>query len=233
MARISACIPFRERDERLLRLTIESVLSEKVDEIMLCNFGQKSLAIHHPKIFHIHIPLDRWRLGLGFNISAIAASGDVLLLILGDIVIGDGLVSNSLPLLILGKQFVSSTNFVFRCSEKATVRYMKGNGKQTDLAVGGERHRGPNLQGSFYMIYRNDYFRIGGHDSEMQGWGREDVCFHRRARELGYKRALGPGMIFHLYDGYGTKRQNEQDWRINHTILKRKVTKDWWRCDKR
>ena len=233
MVSITACIPFKDRDERLLQLTVDSVLAEGVDEIILCNLGIKPLTIVHEKIVHIHVPLDRWRLGLGYNIAAIHSAGDILLLILADIIIGEWLVTKSLHLVRRGKQFVSSSKFVYRCSAPATARYLRGNKKQTDLAVGADRQGGPNLQGSFCMIDRHDYFRIGGHDSEMQGWGREDVCFHRRARVLGYKRVYAPGMIFHVFDGFDMARQAEEDWQINNQIFKQKIKTNWWRSGRR
>ena len=81
------------------------------------------------------------------------------------------------------------------------------------------------------MIAKSDYCRIGGHDSEMQGWGRENVCFHRRAFDLGYKRKLGEGSIYHLYDGFSIGRQHEEDYKLNDRLLKTK--RDWWQNDKR
>ena len=228
---ISACVGFKDRDERLLKATVECVLSEGVDEVMLCNFGQKRICWDANGLYHIHIPLDRWRLGLAFDICAVHAVGDVLLLINGGIVLSRGIVEKSLPSIIPGKQFVSSAIHYMRCTKEATKAYLVDPGHANPDA-GAQRYDGPTGEGDFYLIDRADYLlTIGGHDSEMQGWGRENVCFHRRAKELGFERKLGHGMIFHLYDGFPGTRKEEEDYKINDQLLKTK--KAWWRNDKR
>jgi len=227
---ISACIGFKDRDERLLTATIDSLLAEGVDEIMLCNFGAQPLKIERPRLYHIHIPLDRWRLGLAFNICAVHAAGDTLLLLNGGIVLSKGALAASLPLVIPGEQYASPLTHYFRCSEGTTARYL--NDQSDNLAFGAKQYDDDFAgDGDFVLIDRSDYLRIGGHDSEMEGWGRENRCFHARAGKIGFKRVRGAGNLFHLYDGFPIGQQHTKGYQTNCDLLKSKES--WWRNDKR
>lgn len=227
---ISACIGFKDRDERLLTATIDNLLAEGIDEIMLCNFGAKALTIEREKLFHIHIPLDRWRFGLAFNICAVHAVGDILLFTNGGMILSSDVIERSRSLVVPGKQYVGGVRHYLRCSKEQTDTYLK-DPKYTDLALDADCYTSPMGRGDLHMLSRQDFFRIGGWDSEMQGWGRADVCIHNRLTKLGYHHVIANGSHFHLYDGFSMSRQSEEDYKINDRLLKTK--QKWWRNDQR
>lgn len=238
--RISACIPFRQRagipgrDECALELVIDNLFAQGVDEILLHNQGLEPLNIDRSNLFCIDIPLDRWRMGLGYNICATHAIGDIIILTLGGMLLSKNIVTDTAQGKMGFPDYVASADRFVLCTEAATQAICLTGVITPEIEAGAILASKKAGFGAYCAMRRHDYLMyIGGYDSEHWQWGRDDRDFHKRAEMLGYKYHRAKGTIYHLADGFPGTRREDPGYIANEALSKEKVETQWWRNELR
>jgi len=225
---ISACIGFKDRDVKMLKMTIACLHAANISEVIVCNGGTKELGLGE-LAKEVHVPMGFWREGLTKNIAALHASGDTLLIVNGGIWISRSVIQDALKQLLRGDTFVCPAEHFYFCTKASSA----GELTEAKLRVGAQRYDAPCGLGHFLMIDKLDYCAIGGQDSEMYGWGREDRDFYNRASKF-LRPVAAKGAIYHLWDGFPIDRsQTDPTYQRNDAIMKRKQATDWWANSRR
>jgi len=241
--RISACIPFRARsggivgrDERALELVIDNLFAQGIDEVMLHNQGKEPLVIERPNLYHIHVPIDCWRMGYGYNTCATHAIGDIVILTLGGMLLSPGVVEDAATGVVAGSVYIAGTEKFFLCTEDATQKICsRGLSDLPRVAVGARQLASNKVGlGGFCAISRENFLmRIGGYESEHDNWGADDRDFHWRGGILMYQRRRAVGSIYHLCDGFPLDRMQEPQREENRLLSIQREKSKWWRNDLR
>jgi hypothetical protein len=139
------------------------------------------------------------------NVGAASASGRVLVLHDGDMLLPADYAAEALKQIAAGAQVANIKRFVFYMDEADTSRWFSGR-RQLDASAPEAITQNLEAGGSL-VIVRDAFFEIGGMDEEFIGWGGEDNEFWERAQVL-RRWEFGYLPIWHLWHPAQPKKQD-------------------------
>lgn len=234
-----------------LQLILKSLATqEKIDytqhEVIIADDGSKNDTaeiIHkfqenYPcTLKHIWHPDDGFRKAMILNKAAIAATGDYLIFIDGDCIVGKDFVANQLNLaepgyyvagdrVLLSQQYtqeiihhhidlqrISTFNWFKLYLRKSSNKLLHclrlgSNGKWRKLRQKNWRYpKGCNI-----AVWKSDYIAVNGYDEIFVGWGHEDTDFFIRLihNRIFIKNGRFSAPVYHLWHKF-SPRDNEQE----------------------
>lgn len=229
-----------------LDIVLKSVLAQRVlpKEVIIADDGSgqptRELIQQYQKIFpvpllHAWIPDEGFRASKVRNVAVAQSSGQYIVMIDGDIVIGPTFIQDHRALMKPGR-FVTGSRA--RLMQKATEALCRKKTHHISFWNPGLRRRLVLLRIPFmhYLIkgnsgtkrarscnlgvWRTDYIKVNGFEEKFIGWGFEDWEFVQRLYNIGLVRKnakmLAPAIhLFHPYKSASRAEINEQ--MLHHT----------------
>jgi glycosyltransferase involved in cell wall biosynthesis len=240
MRRFSVVVPWRNRPELQETLGLNAPLVERhAQEVLVVNCGgdvrQAQAAIEAQSLSnvrHILVPAPDFNGPLARNIGALLSAAELLFFLDADIVLESDIFAQAEPLLDLGRRVVTIR----------TVRESRPRDRSLPACVSeiittqkivfrdGRRVRLVNFAGTdgsrcgpgLLLIKRTDFVDAGGFNSELAGWGYDDVDLLIRLQLSAGHRVVAAGTVLHRSHGddvrairHGSAVQNSQRNRLH------------------
>lgn len=242
-----------------LELCLLSVLNQKrmPDEIVIADDGSKpdTRALIDQYRAKFSIPLQHiWHPDEGFKLAQIrnkanvAARGDYLIQVDGDLILHPGFIYDHCDAakpghFIGGSRVIMSRELsdkIFREKDVDVALFQKGirnrfNGIHSSLlgriaSAFISTNNAFNIRGCNMSYWRKDFMAVNGYDEQYSGWGREDTDLVFRMYHSGLKRTFFKlrGVAYHLWH----QEADRSGLSINDTTLEQTIQTKATRCVK-
>lgn len=243
-----------------LHICLKSILNQSVlpDEIIIADDGSRSdtadlidqfKSISMVPVKHIWHPDHGFQLAKIRNKAILAASGDYIIQVDGDLILHPDFVKDHIRSALPGT-FVSGSRillppiFTDKILRKGTIPSMK-----TLLFLGSNRWNGIRIpmlsaflqfrykrnnpyyvKGCNMAFWRRDLLSVNGYNEEISGWGKEDSEIAIRLINSGLRRLFLKfgGICYHLYH----KEASREREKLNDRILNQSIENKVKRCNK-
>jgi len=228
---------------KALELVLESVLhqSRMPDEILIADDGSDGQTKELIDAFRksITIPVHHhWQEDRGFrktfimNEAMASSTGDYCIQIDGDIILHSEFVADHLSeatrgFYIKGSRAMLSpdrTKAILKTKDISINPISKGVGSKINATrfpllsriFKGDTLRSNNLRGCNFSFWKEDFINVNGYNTDLQGWGHEDIELAARLTNLGIKqRQLKlKAVCFHLYHKLNGRDQEDVNYKI-------------------
>jgi glycosyltransferase involved in cell wall biosynthesis len=239
MTEFSIIIPWRQRPELARTLAENAACFERHGaEVIIVNCGPADDVeplirnISVSGLRHVVVPMPAFNKCLAHNLGVMSSTGRYLFLLDADIILCSDVIAQSRAILARGRQCVNIRHVresepvhrgglpgVKEMIETRDMTFIDGKKAQLRLF---KRPDGSRAISGELLVSRSHFIGVGGFNSELQGWGHEDLDLMIRLQAAGGLSVRHVGTVMHLTHG-DEKRNIKSGSRLENNDSNRQV----------